>query len=186
MRRHYHRRVDVLVVEQARAFLAVAALNVVERAHKPLNLAHTVAYRYVSQYVTDVAQLNLNVVLVAQKVVNLNSSQADIKSEDGQFCGVEIVDTIVVNQLFTIGVEAADFVYFGSRVFGNSLHFGESLFAVDGQIAPRDVETRQQQIRRACGLCQVDDLPNVARAHAFADEQERTLCQASARFVHTD
>ena len=52
----------------------------------------------ISQYIADVAKLDLNVVLVAQDVIDLNARKTDVQRVDRQFGDVKVVDAVSVDQ----------------------------------------------------------------------------------------
>ena len=74
----------------------VAALDLGQCADQALHLLRAVADGQVGQDVADIAELDLDIVLVAQDVVDLDAGQTDIQRMDAELGGVEIKDGVAV------------------------------------------------------------------------------------------
>ena len=77
----------------------VAALDLGQCAHQTLDLLRAVADGEVGEDVADVAELDLDVVLIPQDVVDLDAGEADVQRVDAELCGVEVEDRVAVAQL---------------------------------------------------------------------------------------
>ena len=134
------------MVEEAASVLAVQALDVVERGHQPLDFAHAVAYGDVGQHIAYVSEFELNVVLVAQQVIDLNARKSEVEGEDGELGLVEVIDRIAVDQLLPVGIVASDLVDFAPRVLGYAYYLPEGFLAAQGQVPSGYVEAGEKQI----------------------------------------
>ena len=179
-----HHGVDVFLAEQAGAVGAVAALDLGQCADQPLHFLRAVADGEVGQDVADVAELDLDVVLIAEDIIDLDARQADVQRVDAELGGVEVEDRVAVAQLLAEGVVAAHRVDLLAGILGDVGHLVEDLPPPLGQIAAGDVQTGHEQVAAGGGLGQVDDLPHIARVHIGADEQQARLGQAAAALVH--
>ena len=104
---------------------------------------------------------------------------------DGQLRRVEVKDTVPVYHLPAERIVVADLVDLPSGILRQLRHHLKRFLSPQGKISTGDIQTGQQQIGTAGRLRQVDDLPDVSRMHFLSDQQERTLRQTSARFMHT-
>ena len=68
----------------------VAAFDFGQCADKALDLLRAVTDGEISQYIADVAKLDLNVVLVAQDVIDLNARKTDVQRVDAEFCRIKV------------------------------------------------------------------------------------------------
>ena len=68
----------------------VAALDLGQCADQTLHLLRAVADGKVGQNVANVAELDLDVVLIAQDVVHLNACKADIQRVDAELGGIKV------------------------------------------------------------------------------------------------
>ena len=184
-RKHDLRR-DVFVGEHPRLVLAVQPLDVGKRADEPLDILDAVADGDVRQNVADIAEFDLNIVLVAQDIVDLDSRQPDVAGVDGKFGDIEIVDARAVDELLAVGVIASDVVDFVARVLRHFHNLFKGIVPVQCKIAAADIQARHQKIGRARRLHQVDDLAHIIGIHPLIQEEQRALREASARFVHGD
>ena len=184
LRRGHHDGVNVLLLEQAAAVLLIPPADRCQRADQPLQLLRPVADGKVRQYVSDVAELNLDVVLVAQYVVHLDARKADVQCVHRQLGRVKVEHRVAVAQLSAERVVPADGVDLLARVLRHVRHLVEHLPPPQRQVAPRDVQAAHQQIAARRGLRQVDDLPHIARVYVGAGQQQGGLRQAPAALVH--
>ena len=77
----------------------VAALDLGQRTHQTLDLLRAVADGEVGEDVADVAELDLDVVLIPQDVVDLDAGEADVQRVDAELGGVEVEDRVAVAKL---------------------------------------------------------------------------------------
>ena len=129
----------------------------------------------ISQYIADVAKLDLNVVLVAQDVIDLNARKTDVQRVDAELCGVEVEDRVAVAQLLAEGVVAAHGVDLFAGILGHVSHLMEHLPAPQREVPPGDVEAGHEQVAAGGSLGQVDDLAHIAGVDVGADEQQARL-----------
>ena len=134
-------------------------------ADQPLDLLGAVADGEVGQDVADIAELDLDVVLVPQDVVDLDAGKADVQRVDAELGGVKVKDRVAVAQFLAKGVVAAHGVDLFPGVLGHIRHLMEHLPPPQGKVAAGDVQTGHEQIAAGGGLGQVDDLPHIARVH---------------------
>ena len=74
----------------------VTALDLGQCADKALDLLWAVADGEIRENVADVAELNLNVVFVAQNVVNLDARKSDVQRVDAEFCRIKVKNGVSV------------------------------------------------------------------------------------------
>ena len=166
--------------------MLVAALDLGQGADQPFHLLRAVADGEVGQDVADVAELDLDVVLVPQDVVDLDAGKADVQRVDAELGGVKVKDGVAVAQLLAKGVVAAHGVDLLPGVLGHIGHLMEHLPPPQREVAAGDVQAGHEQVAAGGGLGQVDDLPHIARVDVGADEQQAGLGQAAAALVHGD
>ena len=126
----------------------------------------------------------MNIIFVAQQIVNLNTCQADIASINGQLSHVKIKNTAAINQLAAISIKATDSIDFLAGIFCHFRHLAERTFAAHIQIAPRNIQAGKQQIRSAGSLRQIDNLADIFPIYVRPCQKQRALSEAAAGFVH--
>src|SRR5699024_5107889 len=94
------------------------------------------------------------------------------------------IDAAAVDELGTVGIVAADLVDFTAGILGHVYPAGEALGSAQGEIPAGNVQAGHEQIGCTGGLSQVDDTADIALVNVGAEEQQRTLGQASAGLVH--
>ena len=153
----------------------VAALYLGQCAHQTLDLLRAVADGEVGEDVADVAELDLDVILIPQDVVDLDAGEADVQRVDAELCGVEVEDRVAVAQLLAEGVVAAHGVDLFAGILGHVSHLMEHLPAPQREVPPGDVEAGHEQVAAGGRLGQVDDLAHIAGVDVGADEQQARL-----------
>ena len=184
--RHGDVGVDVFVVEEADGILAVQALDLGERGDEPLDVHAAVARRDDGEDVADVAELDLDAVVVAEQVVHLDAGLPDVARVDRQLRQVEREARVAVADLGAERVVAAEAVDLLARV----LREGDGLFvdlaAVEVQVAAREIKRAQQQVVRARRLRQRDHLAHIVGVDRVPAEEDRALRERAARLVERD
>ena len=84
---------------------------------------------------------------------------------DGQLRDVEVEKARSVDALFGERIVIADGVDLRAGIFRQRSDARHGLLPAQGQIPARNVQACQQQVRRACRLCQVDHGADIALAH---------------------
>ena len=153
---------DVFGFEHFRGVLAVVAADLGEGGDEAFDVLGAVADGDVCEEVGDVAEFGLDVVFVAQEVVDFDAGEADGAREDGEFRDVEVVDGVAVHEFLAIGVVVADGVDLVARVFDEADDFVENLAAVQREVAAADVEAGHEKVGAARRLRDVDDLVDIA------------------------
>ena len=153
----------------------VAALYLGQCAHQTLDLLRAVADGEVGEDVADVAELDLDVVLIPQDVVDLDAGEADVQRVDAELGGVKVKDGVAVAQLLAKGVVAAHGVDLLTGILGHVCHLVEHLPPPQCQIAAGDVQAGHEQVAAGGRLGQVDDLAHIAGVDVGADEQQTRL-----------
>ena len=89
----------------------------------------------ISQYIADVAKLDLNVVLVAQDVIDLNARKTDVQRVDAEFCRIKVKNGVSVAKLLAEGIVPAHGVDLLAGVLGHIGHLMEHLPPAQCEIA---------------------------------------------------
>ena len=184
MRRDRHHGGDVLVFHHARPVLFVQTPYLAHGADEALDVSLPVADGEIGEDVAEVAEFYLNVVFVAEDVVDFDARKPHVEGVDGEFCAVEVEDAVSVDEFFAVGVPAADVVDLFAGVICKFDDLRERLLSAQREVAAGDVEGGEQQVARARRLGEVDDLAHMVAVYAAAREQKGALRQAAARFVH--
>ena len=164
----------------------VAAFDFGQCADKALDLLRAVTDGEISQYIADVAKLDLNVVLVAQDVIDLNARKTDVQRVDAEFCRIKVKNGVSVAKLLAEGIVPAHGVDLLAGVLGHIGHLMEHLPPAQCEIAAGNIKARHQQVTAGRRLGQVDDLPHIARVDIGTGQQQTGLGQAAAALVHRD
>ena len=160
------------MAQKARAVGVVAALDFSQRTDKTLDLLRAVTDGEIGKDVADIAELDLNVVLVAQDVVDLYARQADIQRVHAEFCRIKIKNGVAVAKLLAKGVVPAHGVDLLTGVLGHVGDLVEHLPPAQRQVAAGNIKARHQQVAAGGRLGQVDDLPHIARVDVGANQQQ--------------
>src|SRR5574344_1949685 len=134
------------MVEQTSTVSLVSTTDVVESTDQSFNFSHPVAYRYISQCVADVTQLHLDVIFVAQQVIDFNTCQSHIEGEDCQLGLVKIINGVSIDKFCSIGIIISYLVDFGTCIFCHLYHFGKGILASESKVTTRDIKRCQQEI----------------------------------------
>ena len=102
---------------------------------------------------------------------------------DGELRAVEGEHRVAVDELRAERVVAAKVVYLVARVVSEVHRLLEHVAPPEVQIAARDVERRQEQVRRRGRLRERDYLADVVGVHGAARKQHGALRERAARLV---
>ena len=89
----------------------------------------------VSQNVADISEFNLDIILVAQKIIDLDSRKSDVSCIYGELRHIVIENAVTVHQFFSISIVAADGVDLPSRVFCHLNDLREGFLTAESQIS---------------------------------------------------
>ena len=109
-------------------------------AHKPFHIIDPVADRNISEKIPDIAEFNLNVIIVAQYIIDLNARKPDINRIDRELGPVIVEDRIAVDKLVRKRVVIADLIDFVARILGHLGHPMKDSPAVDRKISSGNIE----------------------------------------------
>lgn len=91
----------------------------------------------------------MNIIFIAQQVVDFDTGQANPQCVDRQLGGVKVVDTVAVAQLARESIVAADGVDLVACILCQLADARKGFLAAQGQIAARDIQAGQEQVGAA-------------------------------------
>ena len=179
-----HLRRDIFLPHERRLVALIAAADVRQSGYETFEVALPVADRNIGEQIAEVAELGLNIVVIAQDVVDLDAGEADVERIHRELGRVEIVHGVAVDQLAAVGVVIADLVDLLAGIGREVNDLSENLFSVQRKVFARNIQADHQQIRTRGRLRQVDDLADVFGVHRRAAQQKARLRERTARLVH--
>ena len=135
LRGHHDLRGDILTGEKSRAVLFVETFHIIESPHKALDVLDTISDGDVSQNVADVTEFDLDIILVAQKIIDLDSRKSDVSCIHRELRHIVIEDAVAVHQFFSVSIVATDGVDLPSRVFCHLNNLREGFLTAESQIS---------------------------------------------------
>ena len=126
---------NVLAREQSGAVFFVETLDIIQSTNKALDVLDTISDGDVSQNVADVTEFDLDIILVAQKIIDLDSRKSDVSCIYGELRHIIIENAVPVHQFFSISIIAADGVDLSSRVFCHLNDLREGFLTAESQIS---------------------------------------------------
>ena len=73
LRRIHNLRLNIISEVKTARVLTVKTLDILKSSHKALNILKPVTVRDISKDITDIAEFNLDIVLVTQEIINLDA-----------------------------------------------------------------------------------------------------------------
>ena len=125
---------------KSRDRLGIQALDILQRTDEALDVLYAVADRDIGEDIADIAELDLYVVLISEKVIYLYSGKSHIARIDRQLGDIVIEDTAAVYYILTVGVIAAYGIYLASCVLCHRGDLLEGLPPPQSEIPARNIE----------------------------------------------
>ena len=135
LRGHHDLRGDILTGEKSRAVLFVETFHIIKSPNKTLDILNPVSDGDVSKNVADVTEFDLDIILVAQEVIDLNSRKSDVSCIHGELRHIIIENAVTVYKFFSVSIVATDGVDLPSRVFCHLNNLREGFLTAESQIS---------------------------------------------------
>lgn len=113
----------------------VATFDFGQGTDKTFHLLRAVTDGKIGQDVADITKFDLDIIFIAQDIIDFDPCKANIQRVDAEFCCIKIKHGVAVAELFAKGVIAAHGVDFLPRILGHICHLVEHLAAAQGQVA---------------------------------------------------
>lgn len=90
--------------------LLIQTFNISQCPYQSLNILKPVSDGNVSQNITDISKLDLNIIFISEKIINFNTCQPISQCINGEFCNIKIKNTGSIDQIHTICIITADLI----------------------------------------------------------------------------
>ena len=167
------------------ALLVVVLGHAAQRGKQGVDRFPGVSRRHEAQNIVHIAELDFQIVMLAQPILGLVSGNAEVTDVNRQLGRIVIVRRLAAQYFVADAVQPGNLVDFLSGVPGKPECMLRELAAVKRQVAAGRVERTQQNIGGRCRGQHADDRLHAVRIDAArAHVQHRALRHGAAELVH--